>query len=73
MSHVPEETGPIAEARKGGRSGEKLRFSSRQLYSDALGRVGLRVSSSVTMPGLFLDNVLLLAVRPGDPAGDAST
>lgn len=53
--------------------GGKLRFSSRQLYSDALGRVGLRVFSSVTMPGLFLDNVLLLAVRPGDPAGDAST
>ena len=48
--------------------GGKLKFSSRQWHSDALSRHGLRVTGTVTMPGLFLDNVLLLAVRPAEPA-----
>jgi len=53
--------------------GGMLKFSSRQWHSDALRRHGLRVTGTVTMPGLFLDNVLLLAVRPDDPDGVSPT
>jgi 2-polyprenyl-3-methyl-5-hydroxy-6-metoxy-1,4-benzoquinol methylase len=52
--------------------GTQLTFSSCQRHSDALGRHGLHVTDTIPMPGLFLDNVLLLAVRSQDPAIDAS-
>jgi 2-polyprenyl-3-methyl-5-hydroxy-6-metoxy-1,4-benzoquinol methylase/uncharacterized protein (DUF2062 family) len=43
--------------------GDQLTFSSRQRHSDALRSHGLHVYDTITMPGLLLDNVLLLAVK----------
>ena len=44
--------------------GRTLSFRSREEQCDAIARVGLTLKDVVTTPGLFLDNVLIIAERP---------
>lgn len=44
--------------------GTTLTFRSRQQLCDALERCGLAIFETIAMPGLCLDNVLILATRP---------